>query len=181
MQARLRIAVWSALVAFGLGCATSSGYEFPDDFAPMDRTAAEQTTPLGGVALSQMKQQMQRAHRDLIHFHATLESLRKRRERSGLVLFNGFLDAYMGMHLDPLLRGEWQSRHPELMALDANLRFAKAEVLIQMRDPGRVQNVIDEIVRRFEGRGNMLVEFPIGSQGTLQQGIEILSARKWQG
>ena len=55
----------------------------------------------------------------------------------GLVLFTGFLDAYMGLHLDPMLGSEWQSRHPELMGLDANLRLMKAVVLIQMRSPRR--------------------------------------------
>ena len=69
----------------------------------------------------------------------------------------------------------------ELMALDANLRFAQADVLIQMRDPRRVERVIEEIERRFEGRGSMLVEYPLGSQGTLSEGVKRLRDNKWRG
>ena len=74
-----------------------------------------------------------------------------------------------------------QSRHPELMALDANLRLAKAEVLIQMRSPKRVQEVIEELQKRYAGREDMLVEFPIGKQGTLRDGLRRLGERKWRG
>jgi hypothetical protein len=98
-----------------------------------------------------------------------------------VVLFSNFLSAYMGLHLDPLLRSEWQSRHPELMALDANLRLAQAEVLIQMRDPRRVQAVLDEIRSRFGGRDGMLVESPSGGQGTLRDALKRLSSSKWKG
>jgi hypothetical protein len=144
-------------------------------------TRSEQNTPLGGAALAQRKQDLQRAHRDMIHFHATLESLQHRRDRNGLLLFSQFLDAYMGMHLDPLLESEWQSRQPELMALDANLRLVKAEVLIQMRAPGRVQQTLEELRERFKGREDMLVEYPIGKQGTLRDGLRKLGERKWRG
>jgi hypothetical protein len=67
------------------------------------------------------------------------------------------------------------------MALDANLRLAKAEVLIQMRSPQRVQDVLDELEKRYRGREDMLVEFPIGKQGTLRDGMKRLSDRKWRG
>jgi hypothetical protein len=122
---------------------------------------------------------MQRAQRDVVHYHATLLSLNRRRDKNGQVLFRGFLEAYLGTHLDPMLRGDWQSRHPELAALDANLRFAKAELLILMRETNRAQREIEEISQRYEGRGDMLVAYPIGGQGTLSEGLEILRNRKW--
>lgn len=169
-----------AAVALAACLACASRSEIPDGF-DLEPPATRASGPLGGEALSQRKHQLERAQRDMVHFYATLESLHHRRDRNGLILFSGFLDAYMGLHLEPLLEGEWQSKHPELMALDANLRFAQAEVLIQMRAPSRVQKVIDEIEERFAGRGSMLVEFPIGGQSTLEQGLEILSNRKWRG
>ena len=170
----LASAVCGALFA----CAGQTEFQ---DVLMLEPTAAEQSTPLGGAALAQRRQDMQRAHRDMLHFHATLESLQQRKDRNGLMLFSQFLDAYMGVHLDPLLESEWQSRHPELMALDANLRLAKAEVLIQMRSPQRVQQVIEELRERYAGREDMLVEFPIGKQGTLRDGLRRLGERKWRG
>ena len=171
---------WFASAACAALFACAGQTEFQDVLA-LEPTAAEQNTPLGGPALALRKQEMQRAHRDMLHFHTTLESLQQRKDRNGLMLFSQFLDAYMGMHLDPLLESEWQSRHPELMALDANLRLAKAEVLIQMRSPRRVQEVIEELQKRYAGREDMLVEFPIGKQGTLRDGLRRLSERKWRG
>jgi len=181
MKSRTRIRcglLAGALCAALLGCAGHTEFQ---DVLLLEPTAAEQSTPLGGAALGQRKQDMRRAHRDMLHFHTTLESLQERKDRNGLVLFSQFLDAYMGLHLDPLLASEWQSRHPELMALDANLRLVKAEVLIQMRSPQRVQQVIEELQERYAGRGDMLVEFPIGKQGTLRDGLKRLGERKWRG
>jgi hypothetical protein len=67
------------------------------------------------------------------------------------------------------------------MALDAGLRLGKAEVLIWMRQQRRAQQTIDELLKRFEGRENMLVEYPIGGQSTLEQALERLRERKWRG
>jgi hypothetical protein len=169
-----------AAVACGAALACAGHTEFQDVLV-IEPTAAEQSGPLGGAALAQRKLDMKRAYRDLIHFHTTLESLQQRKDRNGLMLFSQFLDAYMGLHLERLLANEWQSRHPELMALDANLRLAKAEVLIRMRSPQRVQRVIDELRERFAGREDMLVEFPSGEQGTLRDGLRRLGERKWRG
>ena len=178
MRREFRIWLASAACAGLVACASHTEFQ---DVLLLEPTAAEQSTPLGGPALALRKQEMRRAHRDMLHFHTTLESLQQRKDRNGLMLFSQFLDAYMGMHLDPLLQSEWQSRHPELMALDANLRFAQAEVLIQMHSPGRVQKAIDELEKRYAGREDMLVEFPIGKQGTLRDGLRRLSERKWRG
>ena len=176
----LRIRVFAALVAgvVGFGCATTND-EF-DEFAP-DNTAAERSAPLGGEALVQMKSEMQRGLGDLIHFHSTLASLSERRDSTGFTHFAGFLDAYLGTHVDPLLAGEWQSRHPELMALDANLRLMKAELFILLRDTGRVQDTLEDLFARYQGRENMLVEYPDGKQGTLLEGLQKIQSGKWRG
>jgi len=165
-------------VLAGVGCAGAP--ELRDEFAP-DRTAAEESVPLGGEALAQKKSEMQRSLRDMMHFHRTLSSLAGRHDNTGFSNFAEFLDAYLGIHVDPLLSGQWQSRHPEVMALDANLRLMKAEVFIVMRDTGRVQDTIEDITSRYAGRENMLVEFPNGEQGTLSEGMQKLEQDKWRG
>jgi len=92
-----------------------------------------------------------------------------------------FLDAYIDRHLNPLLRSEWQSRHPELSALDASLRLVEAEVFVELRDTGRVQEALDEVARRFQGRETLLVDYPVGQQTQLGAAIESLRKRKWRG
>ena len=94
-------------------------------------------------------------------------------------MLDGFLNEYMGRHLDGLLRPQWQSSHPEVMALDANLRFMKAEILAQMRYTRRVQEAIDDIEDRFQGRERMLVEYPVGEKRELAKALELLRDRKW--
>ena len=172
---------WALACALGLALACASGPKSRyDEFAP-DATMAEESSPLGGEALVQKKVEMQRGLRDLMHMHRTVASLSARRDRTGFTNFAGFLEAYLGTHIDPMLRGEWQSRHPELMALDANLRLMKAEVYIVMRDTSRVQETIDDILARYTGRENMLVQFPGGEQGTLLEGLQKLQQGKWRG
>lgn len=175
----VRLAVAAAVLAVvGLACASApTGY---DEFA-LDATAAEESAPLGGEALAQKKSQMQRALRDLMHFHRTIASLASRRDSAGFTNFSGFLDAYIGTHVDPMLEGQWQSRHPELMALDANVRLLEAEIFIVMRDTSRVQRTIDDILTRYAGRENMLVKFPSGEQGTLLEGLQKVQQGKWRG
>ena len=48
---------------------------------PAEDATTEETAPLGGDALAERRREMQRAYRDLIHFHATQESLRHRRDK----------------------------------------------------------------------------------------------------
>jgi hypothetical protein len=186
MEPCMRLRRLAGLLGAGLALAGLAGCAAPnpmladlDELMAQESRAAEESAPLGGTALAQRKRELQRTFHDLVHFHTTLENLREHRDRPGLVVFSQFLDAYMGLHLDPLLANQWQSRHPELMALDANLRLAKADVLIRMRAPGRAEEVIEEIETLFEGRGEMLVEYPIGSQGTLAHSLELLRDRKW--
>ena len=142
-------------------------------------TATEQTAPLGGEALSQRKLEMRRATRDLVHFHATLDSLNRRRDRSGQQLFRQFVDLYLGTQVEPLVSGEWQSHHPELAAMDASLRLLTAELLIGMREPSRAEHEIESVAKRYQGHSDMIVSYPIGSQGTLQEALETLRERKW--
>lgn len=168
-----------ALTGLVLLCACASERGFGEDFARLE-PLPEASAPLGGDALIQMKLDLRRAHRDMAHYVATLESLQHRRDSNGLALFGQFLDAYMGLYLDPLLRAEWQSRHPELMSLDADLRLLWADALIRIRERGRAQKVIDTTAARFAGREDMLVDYPVGAQSTLGEALEALGEGKWR-
>jgi hypothetical protein len=168
------------LVTLSLSLACAGTDRAPADLLP-ETSVAEASAPLGGEALVQRKSEMRRAHGDMVHFSRTLDTLRHRDDKNGMVLFSKFLDAYLGTHVDPLLAGEWQSRHPELTALDANLRFAKAELLIRLRKPRRAQRVMDQIEERFQGREDMLVDYPFGTQHPLGESLQMLVERKWKG
>jgi hypothetical protein len=160
------------------GCITGDG---PPEHLLPQQGKAEASTPLAGEALGARKRDLQRAYRDVTHFQATLRTLRHRKDRNGRVQFSYFLDSYLSEHLEPMLAGEWQSRHPELSALDANVRFAQAELLIRLDETGRAQDTMDEIARRFEGREDMLVAYPPGEQTPLGKALEQLRERKWSG
>lgn len=146
---------------------------------PMELEGAAEEAPLGGEALAQRRTDLGRAWRDLQHFDATMQSLVDRKDSHGVALLDGFLAQYMAEHLDPMLRPAWQSTHPEVMALDANLRFMKAQILAEMRYPRKVQAAIDDIEDRFVGREGMLVEYPVGEQRALGEALERLRERKW--
>jgi hypothetical protein len=163
------------LVAPFLGCAAGTD---PGLGELTDRAVAEET-PLGGEALARRRMDLDRAWRDLLHFEETMESLVDRKDSRSVALLDAFLDQYMGTHLAGLLRPKWQSSHPEVMALDANLRFMQAELLSQMRYTRRVQDSIDDIEARFTGRESMLVEYPVGEQRPLGEALELLRDRKW--
>jgi hypothetical protein len=165
------------LLALALGCAMDGVRPDYEEAA----VAIVEEAPLGGEALAQRKQDLQRALEDMTAFHATMASLIDRRDGQGLSVFDDFVATYVGTHLDPLLRAEWQSSHPEVMATDANLRFVKGEVMVQLRYPRRVQEVIEDIERRYLGRESMLVTYPIGEENTLGHALEILKSRKWEG
>jgi hypothetical protein len=122
---------------------------------------------------------LDRAWRDLLHFDTTMQSLVDRKDSRSVALLDGFLSQYMEQHLDPLLHPMWQSTHPEVMALDANLRFMKAQILADMRYTRRVQDSIDDIEARFRGREGMLVEYPPGEQRALGEALMLLRESKW--
>jgi hypothetical protein len=143
--------------------------------------ARAEEAPLGGEALAQRKTDMQRALGDLGSFNRTLTSLIERRDDSGIDAMEPFVLGYIGRHLDALIAPTWPSNHPEMAAVDANLRFMKAELLIQLRRTRDVQRVIDDIRVRYEGRQQMLVDYPLGQQSTITDGIEKLKNSKWNG
>lgn len=177
---RNRLAAGALLVALGLlatGCLVTD--ERLADELVLDTTATAASAPLGGEALSQRKRELDSTYRDLTHFHATLESLNHRGDRSGRVLFSEFLEAYLVKHVMPLLAGEWQSRHPEVAVLDVNVRLAVAELWVQMNAGSAADRMLEEIERRYAGREQMLVAYPIGTQGTLGDGLERLRDRDW--
>ena len=158
-----------------LGCVTARDVAFEE---AMD-AAVEEEAPLGGEALARRRLDLARAWRDLLHFEDTMQSLVDRRDSRGVAILDNYLSQYMGEHLDPLLRPQWQSSHPEVMALDANLRFMKAQILADMRYTRRVQSSIEDIEIRFQGRESMLVEYPVGEQRPLGEALQILRDHKW--
>lgn len=160
--------------------ATACAHDPRDAFSQQIDAAAAEKAPLGGEALFQRKLELRRAFDDMTSFRRTLESMNDRGDSHSVNLFRPFLNTYMATHLDTLLRPEWQSQHPELIGVDANLRFIEAEVLIQMGYSGWVNDVIDELVRRYDGRGNMLVDYPIGTQTTLREALALLKDRRWR-
>ena len=169
----LAAALFLALPLFG--CAAGS----EPDFDEMANEIAEEEAPLGGEALAQRRTDLMRAWRDLLHFGATMQSLVDRKDSRSVAQLDGFLDEYMATHLNSLLRPAWQSTHPEVMALDANLRFMKAELLAEMRYTRKVQEAIEDIEERFTGREGMLVEYPVGEQRSLGEALTLLRERKW--
>lgn len=160
-----------------LSLAGCLGSEEPETHWLGTAPVAEETAPLAGAALEQRKQQMVRAQRDLSHFQTTLESLYYRDDRDGLRRMARFADNYLTTHVDRLLAHEWQSRQPEVAVIDANLRLAKADVLLRMDQNERAGHVLDELDRRFGRRGDMLIEHPLGTQRTLGEALKLLRDR----
>jgi hypothetical protein len=44
-----------------------------------------------------------------------------------------------------------------------------------------VQRTIDDIRVRYQNRENMLVEYPRGEQSTIEEALETIHNRKWNG
>jgi len=171
---------WRAWLVVAIGAALAACAGGRPDYGSPEPLVVEEA-PLGGEALAQRRQDLRRAWGDLVAMQATMASLIDRRDGHGLSTLDEFAAAYMGRHLDPLLAPDWPSGHPEVMEVDANLRFAKAELLVMMRYPQRVQSVIDDIERRYRDRTSMLVEYPVGEQNTIAEALATLRERKWNG
>jgi hypothetical protein len=122
-----------------------------------------------------------RTQADLVHFMATLDSLQLRRDQNGQILFKGFVDEYLGTHVDPMLATEMHSEQPELAGLDASIRFLEAEMLTKLRSPHRAQQTIDALERLYQGREDMLVDWPIGKKTPLSKAMQLFEDRKWRG
>jgi hypothetical protein len=145
----------------------------PADFDP-EAIKVHEANALGGAALGQRKQEMQRAVSDMQAFHKTMEGMIARRDSGSVTVFAEFLSRYMGQHLDPILRAEWQSRHAELIDLDVNLRILETSMLIQMRKAKKVERMIKDVQKRYAGRDALLIEYPIGEQSTLGETLNLL-------
>ena len=170
----LALMLWALFSGQLIGCAAGTDPDLDGSLA-----AVEDEAPLGGEALAQRRMDLGRAWRDLLHFDETMRSLVDRRDSRSVALLDGYLAQYMEQHLDPMLRPAWQSTHPEVMAIDANLRFMKAQILADMRYTSRVQDSIEDIEARFMGREGMLVEYPVGEQRPLGDALDMLADQKW--
>ena len=157
-----------------LAACASSGYR-PVEFGSTEKSA-EEASPLGGASLDQRRENMARMYKDLVHFCTSLDDAEERGDRTTAVALGYFVDAYIGMHLDPMLTGEWQSRHPELWGMDADLRLVKADVLVRMHERSRANDVLEELGTRYAGREDMLVHYPIGSQSPLGKAMSMIRA-----
>lgn len=173
MNERTRKIVLVAIACAALGACSTAGKRWVD-FGSTEKSA-EEAGPLGGPSLDQRRDVMKRMYSDLVHFRTSLDDAEERGDRQSAIALGYFVDAYIGMHLDPLLAGEWQSRHPELWGMDADLRLAKADVLVHMNDRGRAEDVLEEIGTRYAGREDMLVHYPVGKQSTLRNAVKLLS------
>lgn len=171
---------WLCLVfaAFAAACAT---HEEPLGALDLEPPPPDVNTPLGGVSLSQRRIELVRTQSDLVHFVATLDSLQLRRDESGQILFKGFVDEYLGTHVDPMLATDMHSEHPELAGLDASIRFLEAELLTKLRSPARAQKTIDSLEQLYSGREDMLVDWPIGKKTTLKKAMDLFDDHKWRG
>ena len=108
-----------------------------------------------------------------------MQSLVDRKDIENVAVLDDFLSQYMAEHLDPMLRPGWQSANPELMAIDANLRFMKARILAEMQYPKKAERAIVDIEVRFAGRESMLVEYPVGERRPLLEALVLLREHKW--
>ena len=182
MDSRLRrLARWAPLCAAVALLAACVGPPGPDQLLEPGGPGLDEATPLGGASLDQRRSELERAHQDLIRFRDTYQTLRARRDRGGQQQFKTFLEDYLQSHLDPLLRAEWISDHPELLGLDANIRLYQAELFMLMGDRHRMERVVEQLEERFAEREDLLVDYPAGRQSTLREALDILARRKWWG
>ena len=172
MSERTR-AAWVVTVLCAALCACSSGGGGPRNFGATEKSA-EEAGPLGGPSLSQRRETMERMYRDLVHFRTAIDHADERGDDAAEGQLAYFVGAYVSMHLDPILEGEWQSRHPELFGLDADLRIAKADVFMRMNERARANDVLDEVSKRYAGRADMLVHYPVGRQTQLSKAVTLL-------
>ena len=146
-----------------------------------DAELARSSKPLGGQTLAEHTRELKRTQDDLARYLKTLDSLRDRKDRNGLVLLKETVDEYLGRHVDPLLSRDWTSDHPELCGLDLSVRFLSIELLTKLRAPSRAQYMIDDVTERYAGREEVLVDYPLGKKSTLREALKIVEDQKWRG
>jgi hypothetical protein len=172
---RLRPTLLPLLLLAPLAC----GHVQPTDLADASGPGTA-SMPLTGTARRQHVRQMQRALEALFVFRSSVDSLAVRREPRNREVFGDFVEAYMGLQVDALLRDRRHRGQPELVALDANLRIAKADLLIRMHERGRADAVLADATERFRGNERMLIEYPPGKQTTVGKALELLRhKRRW--
>jgi len=171
LRAIARVTLCAAVAAAAPGCGSKT--YLAKDFGKPEKTA-EEAGPVSGPSLDQRRENMQRMYKDLVHFRTSLRDAQQRGDRSTVNALGFFMESYMNMHLDPLLDGEWQSRHPELWGMDADLRLAKADVLTRLNETSRASKTLDEVASRYKGRDDMLVHYPLGSESQLGKAIKLL-------
>lgn len=173
MSRRITLAIACALAL--CACATDPRSDYED---PSSLVAARDEVAFGGEALAQRKLELQRAVADVSDFLETLTSMKDRGDEHGIELFRSFVDRYLLSHVGALLAPEWQSRHPELIRHDANLRFVQSELLIELAYTKWARDEIETLRERYKERGNMLVEYPMGRQTTLREALTELRDRQ---
>jgi hypothetical protein len=164
------IAASLALACALCACASGGYTPVPADFA-LGQSAGEDASPLAGATLDHRRRLLERRFLDLAQIAEALDQSDFRGEKAAVVQLRRFADAYVGMHVDPLLAETWQSRHPELVALDAALRLRNADLLTRMKENDRARHAVDEIEELYAGRMDMLVEFPRGVQRSLRDSL----------
>ncbi len=156
-----------AIAVGALACAQGGDRDLYEKRARVEETQSH----TGGQALHERKGRMQRTQRDLMHIQRTLETLRRHRYDGQIAVFASFVRPYLAERVDPLISDRDASWHPELVPLDANLLFAKAAVLAELRDGGAVNRVARVIDNRFAGMDSLIVEYPRGEQRTVGESL----------
>jgi len=171
-----RSAAWAALALAGAlaGCAS---YE-PVPLEDVELSRVQK--PLGGETLAEKHREMQRTRDDLVRHLRTLDSMLLRDDEDGIVLFETFFFGYMDDHVKPLLAKDWTSHHPELGGLDAGIRFLAIEVLAKLDAPHRANAMIDDVKLRFRGRGELMVDYPVGKRSKLDRALELVEEQYWR-
>jgi hypothetical protein len=163
-----------ALASVLAGCAS---YE-PVPLEDVEHARANK--PLGGETLAEKHREMQRTRDDIVRHLKTLDSMNLRGDGDGLVLFKNFFYGYMDDHVEPLLAKGWTSHHPELGGLDAGIRFVAIEVLWKLDSPHRAEAIIDDVKLRFEGRDDLMVDYPVGKRTKLTKALELVEEQYWR-
>jgi hypothetical protein len=136
--------------------------------------------PLGGETLAEKHREMQRTRDDIVRHLRTLESMLRRDDDDGVVVFKSFFYGYMDDHVEPLLAKEWTSHHPELAGLDASIRFNAIEVLAKLDAPHRAEALIDDVKLQYRGRGNLMVDYPSGRRVSVTKALELVEEEYWR-
>ncbi len=136
--------------------------------------------PLGGETLAEKHREMQRTHADLVRNLQTLDSMLRRHDDDGIQLLKESFYRYMDDHVEPLLAKDWTSHHPALGGLDAGIRFVAIEVLWKLESPHRAEALIDDVKLRYRGRGDLMVDYPVGRRANVNKALELVEEQYWR-